>query len=97
MTGTGVMRFSAVMAALLLLCGPLPALAADAAGGAQPAQPGPLKPGKSAGVEIAQQTHAGLALVGAGAIIAIVAVTTTAGSGGAGNQPNSQSVPATTP
>jgi hypothetical protein len=97
MMGTGVMRFSAGAAALLLLCGQTPVLAADAAGGAQPAQPGPLKAGKSAGVEMAQRTPAGLALVGAGAIVAIVAVITTAGAGGAGNQPNNQSVPATTP
>jgi hypothetical protein len=78
----------------LLLSWQSPALAAD--GGTQPAQQGPLKPGKSAGVQAAQQIHAGLALIGAGAIIAIVAVTTTAGNGG-NNLPNTQSVPVTTP
>ncbi|MBA2588428.1 MAG: hypothetical protein H0U98_07355 [Alphaproteobacteria bacterium] len=66
-----------------------------------PPHPGPLNPGKSAGVRAAQQEqgHTGLALLGAGgAIIAVIAVT--AGSSGGGNggaQPNSQSVPATTP
>jgi len=89
------MRFSAVMAATLLFCMP-PAMAADAPD--HPAQPGPLKPGKSAGVQVARQIRAGLALVGTGAIIAIVAVTTaSSGSGNANNQPNMQSVPATTP
>lgn len=57
----------------------------------------PLKPGPSAGVQAAQQViHPGLALIGAGAIIALVVVTT-AGNGGKGSQPGSQSVPATAP
>jgi hypothetical protein len=89
------MRFSAVMAAVLLFCLP-PAMAADAPG--HPAQPGPLKPGKSAGIQAAQQIRAGLALVGAGAIIAIVVVTTAnSGGGNANNQPNMQSATTTTP
>ena len=89
------MRFSAVLMAVLLLLATPPVMAAEAAGSARAAQQGPLKPGKSAGVQAAQQTRASLALVGAGAIIAIVALTTTA-SGGANNQPNMQSVPTTT-
>ena len=91
------MRFSGVLTALLLLSWQSPTVAADSAGGGQPAQPGPLKPGKSAGVQTAQQTRAGLALIGAGAIIAIVAITTTASAGGSNNQPNAQSMPVTTP
>ena len=70
--------------------------------GAEPAarKPAPhpvLKPGPSAGVRAAQQTmRPALALVGAGAVLALVAVTT-AGNGGKGGQPNTQSVPATVP
>jgi len=90
--GADQMRFSAIMTAVLLSW-QSPALAAD--GGAQPVQQGPLRPGKSAGVQAAQQTRAGLALIGAGAIIAIVAVTTTGNS--SNNQPNAQSAPVTTP
>ena len=64
-----------------------------AAAGSHP----PLKPGPSAGVQAAQQViRPGLALIGAGAIIALVVVTT-AGNGGKGSQPGSQSVPATAP
>lgn len=62
----------------------------------RPAQPPVLQPGQSAGVKTAQQgVSPVLALVGTGAIIALVVVTTT-GSGSAG-QPNSQSVPTTAP
>ena len=89
------MRFSAVMAAGLLFCLP-PAMAADAPDHA--ARPGPLKPGESAGVQTAQQIRTGLALVGAGAIIAIVVVTTAnSGGGNTNNQPNMQSATTTTP
>jgi hypothetical protein len=56
----------------------------------------PLKPGQSAGVHVAQQTHTGLALVGAGAIIAVVIVAATAGNGGNGNNNNPPSVTTTT-
>ena len=82
----------------------LPTQIADAAEGAGSAraaqqQSGPLKPGRSAGVRAAQLPRTGLALVGAGAIVAVVAVV--AGSGGGGNsigaQSNIQSVPTTTP
>jgi len=45
----------------------------------------PLKPGRSAGVHAAQQSHTGLALIGAGAIIAVVIVAATAGNGSGGN------------
>jgi hypothetical protein len=69
--------------------GPLqPGLAKSA-----PLKPGPLKPGKSAGVRAAQMPSTGVALVGAGAIIAIIAVTASSGSSNA--QPNAQSVPTT--
>lgn len=62
----------------------------------RPAQPSVLQPGQSAGVKTAQQgVSPVLALVGTGAIIALVVVTTT-GSGNAG-QANSQSVPTTAP
>jgi hypothetical protein len=60
----------------------------------------PLKPGPSAGVGTAQQAiRPGLALIGAGAIIALVVVTTASSGGGGsgGAQPNSQSVPGTVP
>lgn len=61
--------------------------------------PPPLKPGQSAGVHVAQQTHTGLALIGAGAVIAVVIVAATASSSGGGNNqvnPQMQSV-STTP
>lgn len=72
--------------------------ASSASGQSPPRQPSQrLPPGQSAGVKTAQQGIApSLALVGASAIIALVVVTT-AGSGGKGSQPNSQSVPATVP
>jgi hypothetical protein len=89
------MRFLAVMAAGLLLFSVPRAMAAEAAAPTHAAQPGPLKPGKSAGVTVAQQTRSTWVLVGAGAIIAIVAVTSTASNGS--SQPNMQSVTVTTP
>jgi hypothetical protein len=58
-------------------------------------KPGPLKPGKSAGVQAAQQARTGLALVGAGAIIAVVIVVASTGGNHGGGQANSQSVPST--
>ncbi len=59
-------------------------------------KPGLLQPGKSAGVHGAQQTRTGLALVGAGAMIAVVIVAAgTGGSNGGNAQPNSQSVTTT--
>ena len=58
----------------------------------------PLNPGHSAGVQEAQQTHTGLALVGTAAIIAVVIVVATTTSNGSGNndQPNPPAAPATT-
>ena len=54
----------------------------------KPPQAGPLKPGRTAGVKGAQQARAGLALIGAGAIIAVVVVA--AGSSGGGGGPSVQ-------
>jgi hypothetical protein len=67
-------------------------------GARKPAPHPVLKPGPSAGVRAAQQTmRPALALVGAGAVIALVAMTTAGGGGKNGNQPNNQSVPTTVP
>ena len=64
---------------------------------ASPAQNGPLKPGHSAGVRIAQLPRTGLALVGASAVIAVVAVVASTGNGGgSNNQPNVQNATTTT-
>jgi len=67
--------------------------------GARQPEPHPvLRPGPSAGVRAAQQaTRPALALVGAGAVIALVIVTTAGNGGKAGNPPNMQSAPATVP
>ncbi len=82
------------MAAFALLAQPV--LAADAAGN-KARQVQPLKPGKSAGVHRAQAVRGGVALVGAGGIIALVTLAATTGGGGGGtNQPNMQTVPVTT-
>ena len=63
---------------------------------AQSARP-PLKPGHSAGVHAAQQTHTGLALIGTAAIIAVIVVAaTTSNGGGNNNQPAPPSAPTTT-
>jgi hypothetical protein len=60
-------------------------------------QAGPLKPGHTAGVKRAQQARVGLALVGAGAIIAVVVVAAgTGGGNGTGAQNNMQNAPTTT-
>jgi len=63
-----------------------------------PPPPQPLKPGQSAGIRAAQQTHTGLALIGSGAVIAVVLVAATASSnGGSSNGAvNPQFAPATT-
>jgi len=90
--------FTAVMTAGLLA---IWAPAADAAETAakKPAQTGPLKPGRSAGVRGAQLPRTGLALVGASAIIAVIALGAGSGGSGGANGPQSdfQSVPTTTP
>ena len=86
------------MAGYLALGAPA-AIAADAAGSAKAAQqPGPLKPGRSAGLREAQLPRTGLALVGASAIIAVIIVAAGTGSSGNGNNPQSnlQSVTTTT-
>jgi hypothetical protein len=96
----GGTRFLAGMVGGLALL-VLPVLADGAAGTHPaakpgPAQPGPLQPGKSAGIHAAQQARAGLALIGAGAIIAIVVVAAGAGGNGSAAQPNAQEAPVTT-
>lgn len=91
-------RICAITAAALALL-VQPVLAAEAAGSAaRQVQTPPLKPGKSAGVHHAQAVRGGLALVGTGGIIALVALAVTTGGGGGGsvNQPNMQSMPVTT-
>jgi hypothetical protein len=87
------------MAGFLAMGAPA-ATAAEASDAAKPAQQGgPLKPGRSAGIHAAQLPRTGLALVGASAIIAIVAVAAGTGSSSNGNNPQSnlQSVTTTTP
>jgi hypothetical protein len=95
------MRFLAAMLTAGLLSLPAPiADAAEAAGSPRKAeQSGPLKPGRSAGVRAAQLPRTGLALVGAGAIVAVVVVAASSGGGNAGSPQanNFQSVPTTTP
>jgi hypothetical protein len=89
------LRFWNLVAALTLAASPV--LAADRAhpdNRSRPAPGGPLKPGKSAGVQAAQQSRTGLALIGAGGVIAVVLIATQ--GGGNANQPNFQSAPATT-
>ena len=65
----------------------------------RPPEPGPLKPGRTAGVKGAQQARTGLALIGAGAIIAVVVVAagTTGGGGGPSAQNNNFAPTTTTP
>jgi hypothetical protein len=89
---SGIRLWSGVLIAVLA-ASPL-----GAEPGARKPDPHPvLKPGPSAGVRAAQQTmRPALALVGASAVLALVAVTT-AGNGGKGGQQNNQSVPATVP
>lgn len=91
--------FTTMLTAGLLSLSVSVAEAAEAAGSARKAeQSGALKPGRSAGVRAAQLPRTGVALVGASAIIALVAVAASTGSGGNnGPQSNFQSVPTTTP
>ena len=101
----GGMRFwIAVVAGLALMTAP--AMAAETAGPRAahtgplkpgPLSPGPLSPGKSAGVRGAQQVRAGFALIGAGAIIAVVVVAAGSSGGNGAGQPNLQTAPTTTP
>ena len=90
------MRFLVGMTVGLALLA-APVLAEDAAT-TRAAKTNPLKPGKSAGIHAAQTARAGLALIGAGAIIAIVVVAAGAGGNGSGSgaQPNAQNAPVTT-
>jgi hypothetical protein len=83
----GIRIFAATAAASLLLALPAAAPAQDP----HPAPSPPLKPGQSAGIHAAQQAHTGLALIGTGAVIAVVIVA------GASNTPvNQQFAPVTT-
>lgn len=91
------LRFWNLLAGLTLAAAPV--LAAERAHGAsrpKTVSGGPLKPGKSAGVQRAQQSRTGLALIGAGSVIAVVLVATQGGGGGNTSQPNLQSIPTTT-
>jgi hypothetical protein len=73
-------------------------MASSAVAQSGPAPPTPqpaLKPGQSAGIRSAQQEgHTGLALVGAGAILALVLAATAPEANN--NQANSQSLSVTT-
>ncbi len=95
------MRFFTTMLTAGLLSALTPvAEAAEAAGSARKAeQSGPLKPGRSAGVRAAQWPRTGVALVGATAVIANVAVAASSGGGGGngGSGPQLNSTPTTTP
>jgi hypothetical protein len=88
--------FYVVVAVAFLALTMSSAPATEAAAPSHPPQPGPLKPGRTAGVRAAQQARAGLALVGAGAIIAVVVVAGTGGSNGNNAQNNMQTAPVTT-
>ena len=100
------MRIFSFLAAMALLASVWAAPSVRAAEGAastrvaaatRAPEPGPLKPGRTAGVKGAQQARTGLALIGAGAIIAVVVVAAgTSGGGSSGQQPNLQFAPATT-
>ena len=95
--------FAAVVLWAAFLAGTaLPTQAAEAAASTRvaantrPPEPAPLKPGRTAGVQKAQQARAGLALVGAGAIIAVVVVAAGSSGGGADAQNNMNFAPTTT-
>ena len=92
------MRISTFVAAIAFLALVAPSTQAGEAptrAATRPLEAGPLKPGRTAGVKMAQQARAGLALIGAGAIIAVVVVAA-GSSGGNGSQPNMQFAPMTT-
>ncbi len=91
--------FIAILAAALLMAPPVRATEATPLPPATqtgPLQPGPLQPGRSAGVRQAQQAHAGLALVGGSAIIALVVVVAGTSGGGSNGPANPQFAPTTT-
>jgi len=95
--------FAAVVLWAAFLAGTaLPTQAAEAAASTRvaantrPPEPGPLKPGRTAGVQKAQQARAGLALIGAGAIIAVVVVAAGSSGGGGPSAQNNNFAPTTT-
>ena len=90
----GFRFLAALSAASLLLALPVAAPAQDPH--PAPPPPQPLKPGQSAGVHAAQQTHTGLALIGSGAVIAVVLVAATASNNGGNGAVNPQFAPSTT-
>ena len=81
----------AIVATTLLLASQRSVLAEEPRGA-----PPPLKPGRSAGVQLAQQGHTALALVGGSAIIAVIIVAATTGNGQAGNNQNNSPIATTT-
>ena len=95
--------FTAISFLVLVLVWAAPsAPAADAtasprvAAATRPPAEGPLKPGRTAGVKGAQQARAGLALIGAGAIIAVVVVAAGSSGGGSGGSAQNNFAPTTT-
>jgi hypothetical protein len=90
----GFRFLAALSAASLLLALPVAAPAQDPHPASPPPQP--LKPGQSAGIHAAQQTHTGLALIGSGAVIAVVLVAATASNNGGNGAVNPQFAPSTT-
>ena len=90
----GFRFLAALSAACLVLALPAAAPAQDPHPAFPPPQP--LKPGQSAGIHAAQQTHTGLALIGSGAVIAVVLVAATASNNGGNGAVNPQFAPATT-
>ncbi len=66
---------------------PLPAGAASGPAAARSS----LKPGKTAGVRQAQETRAGVLLLGAGGVVAGIVAVVAGGGGGIGGQINPQS------
>lgn len=91
----GFRFWAALSAAGLVLALPAAAPAQDPHPASPPPQP--LKPGQTAGIHAAQQTHTGLALIGSGAVIAVVLVAATASNNGSSNGAvNPQFAPATT-
>jgi hypothetical protein len=81
----GIRSLAAIVAASLLWVWPAVAPAQETH--PVPASP-PLKPGRSAGVHVAQQARTGVALIGTGAIIAVVIVAATASGNGSGSSNN---------
>jgi hypothetical protein len=74
-------KFTVTVAVLALLAEPV--LAADGAG-SKAGTISPLPAGKAAGVHQAQAIRSGLALIGVGGVVAIIALVATNNSGGKG-------------